>query len=277
MDLNEQKVRGTAAGTDGNVNFSLPFEVTEEGLILYNNAAYERSFTKVGGNADSETAPALSAEELEALISQQPVRVLDAEVTDGYDSRFLLDVSTGIILPHVVNEGGGDIKDLSVYVAGWDSNDLPVVLKSSYMSYSPDYTAEILLEGVKLVEGTTLNSYDADTFSVVTFTDTCNVAKAKAIVSSYTTYGGENWENPLLNDWLAVYGGGKKLEKTVVYTDTEIVRKVQEALNTAGFDCGTPDGISGGKTESAIREYQKANGLPETGMITDKLLDAMGI
>ena len=55
----------------------------------------------------------------------------------------------------------------------------------------------------------------------------------------------------------------------------ETVKEVQAALNEAGFDCGTPDGIAGNNTKNAISEYQKANGLTVTGEIDDKLLESL--
>ena len=62
-----------------------------------------------------------------------------------------------------------------------------------------------------------------------------------------------------------------------VYNDVVTVRAVQEKLNSLGFNCGTPDGIAGQKTADAINAYAKENGLPETGVITDELLDKMGV
>ena len=61
------------------------------------------------------------------------------------------------------------------------------------------------------------------------------------------------------------------------YSDAATVKKVQEALNAAGFNCGTADGISGPKTREAMHQYQQANGLEVTDQITDALLNAMGI
>ena len=57
----------------------------------------------------------------------------------------------------------------------------------------------------------------------------------------------------------------------------ETVKEVQQALNDAGFDCGTPDGIAGNKTSEAIIEYQKSQGLEENGWVTDELLASLGI
>ena len=48
------------------------------------------------------------------------------------------------------------------------------------------------------------------------------------------------------------------------YSDKETVQQVQEALNENGYDCGTPDGVAGAKTNAAIEQYKTDNGLGET-------------
>ena len=42
-------------------------------------------------------------------------------------------------------------------------------------------------------------------------------------------------------------------------------KALQAKLTAQGYDAGTPDGVLGSKTETAIRAYQRANGLTETG------------
>ena len=61
------------------------------------------------------------------------------------------------------------------------------------------------------------------------------------------------------------------------YTDKDTVKKVQQALNEAGYECGTPDGIAGKKTAAAITQYQTDKGLEANGTIDDALLEAMGL
>lgn len=61
------------------------------------------------------------------------------------------------------------------------------------------------------------------------------------------------------------------------YSDAETVMMVQNALNEAGYDCGTADGIAGENTRTQISEYQKENGLEPTGNIDDDLLESFGI
>ena len=61
------------------------------------------------------------------------------------------------------------------------------------------------------------------------------------------------------------------------HTDKETIQSVQAALNEAGYDCGTPDGIAGKNTQAAISAFQQDNGLSETGTVTHELLLALNI
>ena len=63
----------------------------------------------------------------------------------------------------------------------------------------------------------------------------------------------------------------------ITFSDKDTVQKVQQALNDAGYNCGTPDGVAGKKTAAAIEQYQESKGLQKTGTITVELLVAMGI
>ena len=237
-----------------------------------------------GGDITSETEakpevseqPEMTAEELEAEISRQPVRVLDAEVSGTDDLRFDVSWDSGLILPHIINESEDEIQHINIYFAAWDANNLPVTLQSRHLDYKAGYTPNIILAEVNLVPGALYNKDDADTFQFLPVDRTCNVVKAKAIVAVYTTFDGDKWQNPYINDWLEIYGG-KKLTEAEAYTDAETVTKVQEALNAAGFDCGTPDGKAGPKTYEALNAYQSQNGLVVTNDITDSLLVSLGV
>lgn len=55
----------------------------------------------------------------------------------------------------------------------------------------------------------------------------------------------------------------------------ELVRQVQGLLAQRGYDLGTPDGIIGAKTRAAVRDYQRAAGLPVTGVIDNGLLASL--
>lgn len=47
----------------------------------------------------------------------------------------------------------------------------------------------------------------------------------------------------------------------------QIVKELQKRLNEEGFNCGTPDGVFGLKTMSAVKAYQKSKGLYADGSV----------
>lgn len=65
----------------------------------------------------------------------------------------------------------------------------------------------------------------------------------------------------------------------VAYTDLargssgEEVETLQEMLFDMGYLFEEPDGKFGANTEAAVKEYQKATGLEETGVVTDELME----
>lgn len=56
----------------------------------------------------------------------------------------------------------------------------------------------------------------------------------------------------------------------------DVVVRLQEALNEAGYSAGTPDGLLGPGTLRALTQFQNANGLPEGG-VTYTTIEALGI
>ena len=54
-----------------------------------------------------------------------------------------------------------------------------------------------------------------------------------------------------------------------------MVEEMQRRLGEKGFDAGTPDGVIGPSTRTAIRAFQKANGLPPDGFPTSALLEKL--
>jgi localization factor PodJL len=56
----------------------------------------------------------------------------------------------------------------------------------------------------------------------------------------------------------------------------DIVASVQKALGKLGYDVGTPDGIAGAKTQTAIKQFELATGMTEIGQINPRLLAVLG-
>ena len=59
------------------------------------------------------------------------------------------------------------------------------------------------------------------------------------------------------------------------FADVEIIKIVQEKLNAAGFDCGTPDGIAGSGTRAAIQSFRESKGLTKNEEIDAELFNAL--
>lgn len=54
------------------------------------------------------------------------------------------------------------------------------------------------------------------------------------------------------------------------------MKEIQQCLKNANFYDGTVDGIKGGKTRKAIKDFQKANGLTADGLVGKKTWEALG-
>jgi hypothetical protein len=59
--------------------------------------------------------------------------------------------------------------------------------------------------------------------------------------------------------------------------DPTLVRDVQQALNSKGYDAGMVDGQWGPRTENAVKRFQQASGLPQTGELENSTLVALGV
>jgi peptidoglycan hydrolase-like protein with peptidoglycan-binding domain len=55
------------------------------------------------------------------------------------------------------------------------------------------------------------------------------------------------------------------------------IRQAQERLGDRGFNPGPRDGQMGEKTQVALRQFQRAHGLPPTGVLDDATRAALGL
>lgn len=67
-------------------------------------------------------------------------------------------------------------------------------------------------------------------------------------------------------DWVEKGNGSASIDMD------KAIRSIQAILNRNGFDAGQPDGLMGRKTLAAIKAFQRQNGLPEDGNITEALV-----
>ena len=113
-------------------------------------------------------------------------------------------------------------------------------------------------------------TWDADsgttyTYTIATFT---NDGAYTFSMMGGSAYRDLNLEDDVLNYSLSSIN-------TVSYSDPEIIKDVQSKLNSAGYNCGTPDGIVGNGTQSAIMQYRSDNSLPEGAEIDADLLNSL--
>ena len=59
-------------------------------------------------------------------------------------------------------------------------------------------------------------------------------------------------------------------------SNQDVVRNVQMALTFLGYDVGNPDGLAGPKTADAIKSFERATGMSESGAINPRLLAVLG-
>lgn len=59
----------------------------------------------------------------------------------------------------------------------------------------------------------------------------------------------------------------------VTITDSSTIKSVQSILNIFGYNCGSADGVMGNQTITAIKNFQKDQGLNTTGEINSELFD----
>jgi localization factor PodJL len=72
-----------------------------------------------------------------------------------------------------------------------------------------------------------------------------------------------------IGTWTNDFDPGKEIAKK------EVVLSVQIALSKLGFDLGQPDGLAGPKTRDAIRQFERALGMTESGEINPRLLTVL--
>ena len=73
-----------------------------------------------------------------------------------------------------------------------------------------------------------------------------------------------------LGTWSKTFDPGETIDAK------DIVASVQKALGRLGFDVGVPDGVAGKKTHDAIRAFEDATGMSESGQINPRLLAVLG-
>lgn len=184
-----------------------------------------------------EPAPSnvtMTVDEFDSLLSEQPLSITGTKYivqNEEYKSLYpdLLQVT-------LQNNTDADIKSSVLAFAAWDKNGLPVKIVG-YLSFTGGaYISKVNYSDINLETG---GSYGKD--SGLQLDEDLNIDSFKAIVVSYETFDGEEWENPYFDEFCKLYEGKKladmvsvevKLEEIAVPTGENAKSTKKEDLPT---------------------------------------------
>ncbi len=165
----------------------------------------DASFTGSSTGGSSAATPTSSApeEELLAQLAEQPLRVVSTQyvVQDEQYKSLYPDMLQAVLQ----NDTDADIKNAVVAFASWDKNGLPVKIKGSIDFSDGSYIKQVNYTDINLVPGDSFG--ESAGFEV---DEACGITHFTAMVASYETFEGDVWENPLFEDWCALYEGTKR-------------------------------------------------------------------
>lgn len=144
-----------------------------------------------------------SEKELADLLKAEPVFIKSTKyiVQDENYKTLYPDMLQAVIQ----NNTKEDIKSAMVAFAAWDKNGLPVKIKGHLSFVDGVYIAEVDYSDINLAAGGT---YGKD--SGFQLDENLEIETFKAIVVSYETYDGTEWENPHYKNFCSLYEGKKQ-------------------------------------------------------------------
>lgn len=100
---------------------------------------------------------------------------------------------------------------------------------------------------------------------------------AGAVTGAVTSPDQVNLGRPVWNDPEVRVPGQRSGSGGARSAGSSQTRQLQQALSRAGHDVGPVDGIWGPRTESAVREYQRANNMDVTGRPDQRMMSALDV
>ncbi|HEV8344684.1 MAG TPA: peptidoglycan-binding domain-containing protein [Candidatus Binatia bacterium] len=103
-------------------------------------------------------------------------------------------------------------------------------------------------------------------------------------ISAQTAPGGKQSEQPIPERVQPPAGEGRQQgtgaesrQQGTASMSSDDIKKAKEALKARGHDPGSIDGNMDSKTQQALRDFQKANNLPVTGVLDQQTAAKLGI
>jgi peptidoglycan hydrolase-like protein with peptidoglycan-binding domain len=72
-------------------------------------------------------------------------------------------------------------------------------------------------------------------------------------------------------------GSQQEMSPSAMTKDPNTVKQVQQALSDKGFNAGPADGKWGSKTQSALKKFQKSEGMQASGQLDQQTLASLGV
>ena len=153
--------------------------------------------------ATATPKPTLTAKELDEQLAAQPLSVVRTRyIVQSEDHKILYPDMLSAVLR---NNGEHDIRDVLLAFAAWDANGLPILLRGNLAVKEGTYVMNGKATGINLVPeaewGQDKGYSIEEDLKVDTFA---------AVVVSFTTFDDEVWENPYLDEWMAMYEGKRR-------------------------------------------------------------------
>ena len=162
----------------------------------------EAIFESKEGSKNKSVVESISESELLSQLDAQELGIIETKyvVQDTEYKSLYPDLLQAIIR----NDTKVDIKNAVVAFVAWDENKLPVKVKGSFDFSDGSYVQLVNYNDINLIPGA---SYGND--SGFEIDETNRIQHFKAIIVSYESFEGTNWENPLFMEWKKLYEGKK--------------------------------------------------------------------
>lgn len=176
------------------------------GALSDDGGAADRTTTSAQTTTTTAAPKKMTAAELDAAIAGQEVYVSSTKYLVQHEEYKSLypDMLQAIIQ----NNSSLDIKNAVVAFVAWDANNLPVKIEGKYDFGNTAYVKQCNFSDINLVPG---KSFGSDSGMALS-SDMSGIKKIKAIVVSYESFDGDQWENPLYETWVEMYEGKRYSE-----------------------------------------------------------------
>lgn len=143
--------------------------------------------------------------------------------------------------------------------------NLAVLSENTEIGLEPDPEAALFWYSIAAQQGDQFAVSRRDTLRAATPAD--RLSEIDARIEAFAPRPIEEEANGIFNNvpWM----------QSASVSGPEMVREAQTLLSSLGYEVGTPDGMMGSRTRTAITEFQRANSLPETGDVDPALLDRL--